>query len=181
MPFGDGDNREDDMTKQITFEFAGQSMTAAGIGHLAEPDLIALFEHVGAAVAKRMKGRNILNSWDAVTGYLRATMAFQPKEQFRVLYLDKRNQLLNDEIMQTGTVDHVPVFPREVMKRALEIGASALLLVHNHPSGDTTPSRADIEMTKTLIEAGKIFGITIHDHVIVGRDGNTSLRGSKLI
>lgn len=181
MPFGDGTNREDTMTRQLSFDYNGQTMTAAGIGHLAEPDLIALFEHVGEAVAKRMKGRNALNSWSAVTGYLRATMGFKQTERFRVLYLDKRNGLLADETMQTGTVDHVPVYPREVYKRALELGATALILVHNHPSGDTTPSSADVVMTKTLIDAGKVFGITIHDHVIVGRDGHASLKALKLI
>ena len=108
-------------------------------------------------------------------------MAFENKEQFRVLFLDKRNQLIADEVQQTGTVDHTPVYPREVVKRALELSATAIILVHNHPSGDPTPSRADIEMTKAIIEVAKPLGIAVHDHLIVGKQGHASLKGLKLI
>ena len=108
-------------------------------------------------------------------------MAFAEKEQFRLLFLDKRNALIADEVQQSGTVDHTPVYPREVVKRALELSASALILVHNHPSGDPTPSPADIKMTREIMEIAKPLGITVHDHIIVGREGHASLKGLKLI
>jgi len=108
-------------------------------------------------------------------------MAFMDKEQFRLLFLDKRNGLIADEVQQSGTVDHTPVYPREVVKRALELSASALILVHNHPSGDPTPSPADIKMTREIMEIAKPLGITVHDHIIVGREGHASLKGLKLI
>lgn len=161
--------------------FNERTITMSAVPHLAEPDLVALFEHVGAAIATRFKGRHVLNSWAMVLDYLNATLALKPVEHFRVLYLDKRNHLIADEEAGVGTVDHVPVYPREVMKRALELNACAMILVHNHPSGDPTPSRGDIEMTKQIIEAAKIFGITIHDHIIIGRDGHTSFKTEGLI
>lgn len=169
------------MKKQIAFNFNGQTVTAAGIGHMAESDLIEIFQHVGAALTKGFKKRSVLSSWNDVLEYLRSQMGFRQTESFRVLFLDTRNQLIADEEMQNGTVNHVPVYPREVMKRALELNATAMILAHNHPSGDTTPSRADIEMTKALIDAGKIFGISIHDHVIIGKEGHTSLKQKGLI
>jgi len=116
-----------------------------------------------------------------VLDHCRAAMAFSEREAFRVLFLDKRNQLIADEVQQTGTVDHTPVYPREVVKRALELSATAIILVHNHPSGDPSPSRADIEMTQAIVEVAKPLGIAVHDHIIVGRDGHASLRGMKLI
>jgi len=108
-------------------------------------------------------------------------MAFADKEQFRVLFLDKRNQLIADEVQQTGTVDHTPVYPREVVKRALELSATALILVHNHPSGDPTPSRADIQMTQAIVEVALPLGIAVHDHIIVGKEGHASFKGLRLI
>jgi DNA repair protein RadC len=129
------------------------------------------------AVAKRP----VLSSWSAVIDYCRAAMAFAEKEQFRLLFLDKRNALIADEVQQSGTVDHTPVYPREVVKRALELSASALILVHNHPSGDPSPSAADIKMTKEIAEVAKPLGITVHDHIIVGREGHASLKGLRLI
>jgi DNA repair protein RadC len=108
-------------------------------------------------------------------------MAFADKEQFRILFLDKRNQVIADEVQQTGTVDHTPVYPREVVKRALELSATAMILVHNHPSGDPTPSRSDIVMTESIIDVAKPLGILVHDHIIVGKDGHASLKGLKLI
>ena len=125
--------------------------------------------------------RAILSSWSSVLDYCRTTMAFAEKEQFRILFLDKRNQLIADEVQQTGTVDHAPVYPREVVKRALELSATALILVHNHPSGDPTPSRADIQMTQSIVEIAKPLGISVHDHIIVGKDGHASFKGLKLI
>ena len=113
--------------------------------------------------------------------YCRTAMAFAEKEHFRLLFLDKRNALIADEVQQSGTVDHTPVYPREVVKRALELSASAVILVHNHPSGDPTPSSADISMTRDIIDVAKPLGITVHDHIIVGREGHASLKGLRLI
>lgn len=104
-------------------------------------------------------------------------MAFAEKENFRVLFLDKRNHLIADEVQQSGTVDHTPVYPREVIKRALELSSSAIILVHNHPSGDPAPSSADIRMTREIMDIASPLGIEVHDHVIVGRKGHASLRG----
>ena len=129
----------------------------------------------------QVKGRPVLSSWSSVLDYCRTAMAFAEKEQFRVLFLDKRNQLIIDEVQQSGTVDHTPVYPREVIKRALELSASAVILVHNHPSGDPTPSQADIQMTRSIIEVARPLGIALHDHIIVGREGHASFKGLKLI
>jgi DNA repair protein RadC len=140
---------------------------------------------VRAAALRLMQGeivgRTILGSWQAVLDYCRAAQGFDEKERFRILFLDKRNQLVADEVQQTGTVDHTPVYIREVLKRALELSASALVLVHNHPSGDPTPSSADIEMTKQIITAARPLGIQVHDHVIVGRNGYVSIKSKRLI
>jgi DNA repair protein RadC len=108
-------------------------------------------------------------------------MAFEEREQFRILFLDKKNVLIADEVQQTGTVDHTPVYPREVIKRALELSATAVILVHNHPSGDPTPSRADIDMTKTIIDIARPLGIAVHDHIIIGKKGFASMKGLLLI
>jgi hypothetical protein len=108
-------------------------------------------------------------------------MAFADKEQFRILFLDKRNHLIADEVQQVGTVDHTPVYPREIVKRALELSATAVILVHNHPSGDPTPSRADIQMTQQIVEVAKPLGISVHDHIIVGKEEHASLKGLRLI
>ncbi len=146
---------------------------------------ITEFKIVQAAASRlargKVQGKTVLSSWSAVLDYCRTAMAFEDKEQFRILFLDKRNQLIADEVQQTGTVDHTPVYPREVVKRALELSATAIILVHNHPSGDPTPSRADIQMTQSIIEIAKPLGISVHDHIIVGKDGHASLKGLKLI
>src|SRR5436190_23862913 len=140
---------------------------------------------VHAAGLRLIKGeisqRALLSSWSAVLDYCRAAMAFAEREQFRILFLDKKNGLIADEVQGIGTVDHTPVYPREVMKRALELGASAIILVHNHPSGDPTPSAADIDMTRRLIEAGDKLAVKVHDHIIIGRNGHASFRTLKLI
>ena len=113
--------------------------------------------------------------------YCRSVMAFEEVEQFRILFLDKKNHLIRDEVQQTGTIDHTPVYPREILKRALELSATAIILVHNHPSGDPTPSRADVEMTKTIVELVTKVGISVHDHIIIARNGHTSLKGLDLM
>jgi DNA repair protein RadC len=129
----------------------------------------------------KVRKRPLLNSWSQVAEYCRAAMGFEAREQFRILFLDKRNRLLADEVQGRGTIDHTPVYVREVVKRALELSAAAIILVHNHPSGDPTPSRADIEITKQIIEAAAKLSIEVHDHLIVGRDGHLSLRAAQLI
>ena len=156
-------------------------MEVKGVGEAVATEL----KIVHAAAMRLMRGqvinRPVLGTWNAILEYIRAAMAFNDIEQFRVLFLDKKNQLIADEVQQEGTIDHTPVYPREVVKRALELGASAIVLVHNHPSGDPTPSIADIEMTKKVIDAGQRLHVTVHDHVIVGRKGHVSLRGIGLI
>ena len=128
-----------------------------------------------------IRDRPLLDSWKAVTDYCKAEMAYEAVEQFRILFLNKKNQLIANEVQQTGTVDHTPVYPREVVKRALELSATAIILVHNHPSGDPTPSNADIEMTKSVVDIAKPLGIVVHDHIIVGKSGHVSFRGLRLI
>jgi DNA repair protein RadC len=152
-----------------------------GIGEAAITDLKIVHAAAGRLARGKVKKRPVLSSWSAVLEYCRTTMAFAEKEQFRVLFLDKRNQVIADELQQTGTVDHTPVYPREVVKRALELSATAIILVHNHPSGDPTPSRADIQMTQSIIDIAKPLGISVHDHIIVGKEGHASLKGLRLI
>lgn len=125
--------------------------------------------------------KDVLGSWDALLAYCAAAMAHNTTEQFRILFLDRKNVLIADEIQQKGTVDHTPVYPREVVKRALELNASALILVHNHPSGDPTPSQADVEMTQRIAETAMPLGITLHDHLIIGKGRHTSFRAAKLL
>jgi DNA repair protein RadC len=162
----------------------------------AQPERLMEVDGVGEAVAteiklihaaalRLMKGevinRPVLGSWNAILDYIRAGMAFAETEQFRILFLDKKNQLIADEVQQQGTVDHTPVYPREVIKRALELAASAIVLVHNHPSGDPTPSMPDIDMTRKIVDAGSRLGIIVHDHIIIGRKGHASFRALSLI
>jgi DNA repair protein RadC len=154
------------------------------IAGLSEAAIVEL--KIAEAAARRMargalEKRKVLSSFMAVMDYCRTAMAFAEREEFRILFLDKRNALIADEVQGVGTVDHTPVYPREVVRRALELGSSAMILAHNHPSGDPTPSAADIRMTKEIMAIAQPFGIAVHDHLIVGRDGQTSLRGLKLI
>jgi DNA repair protein RadC len=145
----------------------------------------AEFKIVEASARRFAKGvvkkRRALGSWSEVIDYCRTAMAFEDHEEFRVLFLDKKNGLIADEAQGIGTVDHTPVYPREVVKRALELAASAVLLVHNHPSGDPTPSTQDVKMTLDIIAIAAPLGVTVHDHIIVGRQGHASLRGLRLI
>jgi DNA repair protein RadC len=130
---------------------------------------------------QRVMTQPILSSWSALTEYLHSAMARETNEQFRLLFLDRKNRLIGDEVQARGTVDHTPVYVREVVKRALDLGATALILVHNHPSGDPTPSRADIEMTRDIARAAAPLGVTIHDHIIIGRGEPASLRAMGLL
>lgn len=162
----------------------------------ASPMRLSQIKGVGDAVVQEIKiieaaahrlaqarviGRSVLSSWDALIDYCTATMAYRETEQFRVLFLDKKNILIADEEQQKGTVDHVPVYPREVAKRALELNASSLILVHNHPSGDPSPSTADIEMTGRIERALAALNIALHDHVIIGKNKISSFHELDLI
>jgi DNA repair protein RadC len=129
----------------------------------------------------QLLNRPALSSWPALIDYCTAAMARNPHEEFRVLFLDRKNALIADEVQSRGTVDHAPVYPREIVKRALETGASALILVHNHPSGDPTPSRADIEMTREVAAASKALRIHLHDHLVIGRGGHASFKALGLL
>jgi DNA repair protein RadC len=152
-----------------------------GLGDAAIVDLKIVQAAASRLARGQVQRKTVLSSWSAVLDYCRTAMAFEDKEQFRILFLDKRNQLIADERQQTGTIDHAPVYPREVVKRALELSATAIILVHNHPSGDPTPSHADIQMTQSIIDVAKPLGISVHDHIIVGKEGHASLKGLKLI
>ncbi|MBA3446758.1 MAG: DNA repair protein RadC [Pseudaminobacter sp.] len=151
------------------------------IGEGAALDLKIVAAAASLMARGEIKGRDVLSSWSQVLDYCRAAMAFEEREQFRILFLDKKNALIADEIQQTGTIDHTPVYPREVVRRALELSATAVILVHNHPSGDPAPSRADIEMTKTIVETARPLGIAVHDHIIIGKKGHASMKGLMLI
>ena len=152
-----------------------------GVGDSA----IAALKTVQAAALRLAReevlNQPILSTWQKLMDYCRASMAFADSEQFRILYLNRKNVLIADEVQGKGTIDHTPVYPREVIKRALDLGAAALIMVHNHPSGDPTPSRGDIEMTREVREAGEKLGIQLHDHVIVGRRGHNSFKAMGLL
>lgn len=123
----------------------------------------------------------VLGSWSELIEYCHSQMAYENIEQFRILFLDKKNRLIADEVQQRGTVDHTPVYTREVIKRTLELSSTAIILFHNHPSGDPSPSAADVQMTRAIVDVAKPLGITVHDHIIIGKSGHASLRGLKLI
>ena len=153
----------------------------SGVGDATIFDFRLYRAAVERAARDRVMRREVLSSWEAVVAYCRIAMADEPREHFRILFLDKKNKLVADEVQQRGTVDHTPVYPREVVKRALELNASALILVHNHPSGDPAPSRPDIDMTRQITEVAKPLGIVVHDHIVVGRHGTASFRSLGLI
>jgi DNA repair protein RadC len=152
-----------------------------GLGEAGITELKVVQAAASRFLRDNVKKRPVLSSWSSVLDYCRTAQAFADREQFRVLFLDKRNQLIADEVQQTGTVDHAPVYPREVVKRALELSATAIVLVHNHPSGDPTPSHADVAMTQQIIAVAQPLGVAVHDHIIVGKGGHASLKGLKLI
>ena len=150
--------------------------TVAGVGEAVALDLKLLHEAALRTARAAIGKRPVISSWSALLAYVKTALAHEGREQFRVLFLDRKNQLIGDEVMNRGTVDHAPVYPREVMRRALELSASAVILVHNHPSGDPTPSAPDVDMTRQVVEAGRALRITVHDHLVVGRDGVASLK-----
>ncbi|MEW5688335.1 MAG: DNA repair protein RadC [Pseudomonadota bacterium] len=155
--------------------------TVAGVGEAAALDLKLLHEAGLRTAREQVTRRPVISSWSALLAYVKTALAHEAREQFRVLFLDKKNQLIADEIMNRGTVDHAPVYPREVVRRALELSASAIILVHNHPSGDPTPSGADVDMTRQIIDAARPMRISVHDHLIAGRDGVASLKALGLM
>ena len=182
-------------TKGIAKRLLARFGTFAEVINAPEPRLKEL-QDVGESVVTELKlvraaalrlmrteivQRPALSSWKQVLDYLRAAQSYEHREQFRILFLDKRNRLIADEVQGQGTVDHTPVYVREVVKRALELSATAIILVHNHPSGDPTPSRADIDMTKQIVASAAPLGISVHDHIIVGREGHASLKALRLI
>ena len=162
----------------------------------ADPEALARIDNVGETTVAALKSvqaaavrlareqameRPVLSSWDRLLAYCRTQLAHDQTERFHVLFLDAKNMLIRDEAQSKGTIDHTPVYPREVVKRALELGAAALILVHNHPSGDPAPSESDIAMTREVVRAAKALGIEVHDHLIIGRTGHASLRGMGLM
>ncbi|HWA00271.1 MAG TPA: DNA repair protein RadC [Caulobacterales bacterium] len=146
----------------------------AGPAVAAELKVIqAVIERAGRA---ELKQRTIIGSWSQLVNYCRTSMAHAPREQFRVIFLDVKNQLIADEVLNEGTVDHAPVYPREVARRALELSAASVILVHNHPSGDPSPSAADVQITREIVAAAKAVGVRVHDHLVVGRNGASSFK-----
>jgi len=151
-------------------------LACAGIGAATASDLKLVHAFAVRAAHAEIARKPVISSWSALIAYVRVSLAQERREQFRVLFLDRKNQLQADEMMGQGTVDHAPVYPREIMRRALELSSSSLILVHNHPSGDPTPSPADVAMTREVVEAGRPLKVTVHDHLVVGRDGVASLK-----
>jgi DNA repair protein RadC len=178
------------LAKQLIRRFGNfAGVVAAPAGELSANGLsdgtIAAIKLVQAAALRlgrqQVLARPILSSWSALIDYLRSAMAHESVEQFRLLFLDRKNALIAEEVLTRGTVDHAPVYPREVVKRALELGATAIVLVHNHPSGDPTPSRADVQMTGEIVKAAAPLGVVVHDHIIVGRGEPASLKALGLM
>lgn len=179
------------MAKDLIKKFGNLS----AVLHASTHDLLTLFPKQQAIVttirlakvmAERMLratmiGRSVFSSWQSVLDYCQLTMANLPHEELRLLFLDAKNALIGEEVHQRGTINHTPAYPREVVKRALEKGAAALILVHNHPTGDPMPSREDIELTKQIKQAAELLTITIHDHLIIGRDSHVSFRAEGLL
>jgi DNA repair protein RadC len=155
--------------------------TVAGVGAAAALDLKLVHEAALRSGREAVAKRPVISSWSALLAYVKTALAHEAREQFRVLFLDKKNQLIADEVMNRGTVDHAPVYPREVVRRALELSASAVILVHNHPSGDPTPSAADVDMTRQVAEAARPLRIAVHDHLVVARDGTASFKALGLL
>ena len=153
----------------------------SGVGAIVATELKLVAAVGQRSLKSEIRNKQVMGSWSTVINYCTAAMAHETREQFRILFLDKKNVLIADEVQQTGTVDHTPVYTREVIHRALALGATAIILVHNHPSGDPTPSTADIQMTKTIVGIASPLGISVHDHIIVGKNGHASLKGLRLI
>lgn len=179
------------LAKRLLATFGGlPEMMNASIEELTRIDGIsentAITLKAITATAHRMLKQDIakkpvLNNWTRLLDYCMSTMAHEKREHFRILFLNKKNEMIADEIQGSGTVDHTPAYPREIMKRALEVGATAIILVHNHPSGDPTPSQADVDMTQAIVRAAEPFNIVIHDHIIISKNGYTSFKSKGLM
>ncbi len=152
-----------------------------GLGEIAIDAVLVVREAAVRLAREEAMARPVLSGWQKLVDYCRADMARRHTEHFRLLFLDKRNQLIHDEVHQVGTVDHAPVYPREVARRCLELSATAVILVHNHPSGDPTPSRADIDITRDIAKALAAIGVTVHDHLVIGRRGHASFKSLGLL
>lgn len=150
----------------------------SGVGDAVITELKIIEAAAHRLAQSKVIDKQVISGWDALVGYCRTAMAHAETEQFRILFLDRKNMLIADEPQAKGTIDHVPVYPREVVKRALELNASALILVHNHPSGDPTPSDADIAVTRQIQDAAEVLSITLHDHLVVGTSGEFSFRSA---
>jgi DNA repair protein RadC len=159
----------------------GQLAKVEGVGAQAALELKAVHAVMARAERSALKRKPVISSWSQLIQYCRTAMAHERREQFRVLFLDVKNNLIADEVLGEGTINHAPVYPREVARRALELSAAAAILVHNHPSGDPRPSAADIEITRDVVAAAKAVGVVVHDHIIVGRDGAASLKNLQLM
>jgi len=156
-------------------------MEVDGVGDNVAAQLKIVEAAAHGLAQTRVIGRPALSSWAALLDYCTAAMARGAKEKFRVLFLDRKNILIADEVQSKGTIDHTPVYPREIIKRALELSATAIILVHNHPSGDPTPSKADIDMTRDIAKAALALAITVHDHLVIGRKGHASFKSLNLL
>ena len=175
------------LAKTILDEFGGdltklfsasreRLMQIPDVGEAAADYITIVGSFVGRTAKQPAAQREVLSSWNALVEYCQRRMEGRGTEQFRVLFLDRKNKLIKDEVLGNGTIDHAPVYPREVVKRALELAAAAIVIVHNHPSGDPTPSSSDVEMTKQIVEAARLLEIAVHDHLIIGRNGYASLK-----
>ncbi len=160
---------------------AEQIARISGAGPAVAQDLKLLQAFLERASKAGLRGRTVISSWSALVNYCRAAMANEPREQFRVLYLDTKNGLIRDEVTNYGTVDHAPVYPREIARRALELAAAAVILVHNHPSGDPKPSAADVAITRDVVAATATVGVRVHDHLVIGRNGAESFKSLGLL
>ena len=178
------------LAKQLLDRFGGfaellsaepEALAGAGLGLAGIAALKSVREAALRLMRSELRERPVVGSWDKLIEYCTAHIAHGKVEEFHILFLDRKNVLIKHEQQQRGTVDHTPVYPREVVKRALELQASALILVHNHPSGDPTPSKADIAVTRDIVKAAQPLGVTVHDHLIIGRGGHTSLRDLGLL
>jgi DNA repair protein RadC len=155
--------------------------TVKGVGESCALDLKLVHELAQRIGLEPMARRTVISSWSALLDYVKLALKHEAREQFRVLFLDKKNQLIADETQNRGTVDHAPVYPREIVRRALELSATSMILVHNHPSGDPTPSAADVDMTRQIVDAARPLRITVHDHLVVGREGVASFKALGLL
>ena len=178
------------LAKKLLTEFKGlwalvnataERLIQSGLSESAATTLLVSGALALRAQKKEVMGGALLNNWQRMVDYCRMAMAHETVEQFRLLFLDRKNRLLSEEVQQRGTIDHTPVYPREIVKRALEIGAGALVLAHNHPSGDPAPSKEDIAMTRAVVDACRPLRLVVHDHIIIGRDGVASLKNLGLL